>query len=545
MKDVVYKHVLLNAVEFNGRANPKAILGKVISELPESKKDIKKLMILINKTVDEVNKLGLEKQKLIVSQKKFRSKPLKKQREGLPDLPNVKGKVVMRLAPYPSGPLHIGNAKQYIVNDWYVKKYGGKLILVIDDTIGSAEKQIVKDAYKLIPEGLKWLNIDFDKQIIYKSDRLPIYYEHAEKIIKTGKAYVCECPFQDLRKFRKEGKECKHRNQSIKENMKKWHDMISGKYKEGEVVLRLKTNMEDPNPAFRDRVLFRVCEREHPRVGTKYKIWPLLEFAFAIDDHLLGITHILRGKELMMETEMEKYIWDIFGWKHVETLHTGLLAIEGVKLSKSKAQQEVNSGEYSGWDDPRTWSLQSLARRGILPEAIRKFELSFGITLHEVHVPIDKLYSENRKLIDSISERYFFVINPEEIQLDKVPVKIAKAPLLPGKKKYRSIPVGKKIYVEKLDLVANREREVRLMHLCNVKLEKKSKVTGKANKDIPKIHWVSNKAVKIKITMDNGNVIEGLAEPDIKKVKPGQMVQMERLFFARCDKKLEFYYTHR
>ncbi|MCD6477236.1 MAG: glutamate--tRNA ligase [Candidatus Aenigmarchaeota archaeon] len=545
MKKTILKHVLINAIEYNGKANPKSVLGKVIAEDPSLKKDMKRLVQEVNKIVEQVNSWSLEKQKKELEKFGKIEKKEKKQRRGLPDLPNVKGKVVMRLAPYPSGPLHIGNAKQFIINDWYVKKYKGKLILFIDDTIGSERKQIVKEAYDLIPEGLKWLGIKFDKKIYYKSDRLEIYYKYGEDIIKKGKAYACECDQKTLRENRKKGIECKCRQRSVQENLDKWKEMLNGKYKEGEISIRIKTSMQDPDPAFRDRVLFRISERSHPRVGKKYKVWPLLDFSWAIDDHLLGVTHILRGKELMIESKMEKYIWDIFGWKHPEIIHTGSLIIEGIKLSKSKAQQEVMSGQYSGWDDPRTWSLQSLAKRGFEPEAIRQFILSFGVTEHESHVPIDKLYTINRKLIDNKAKRYFFVSNPIEIQLDKIPIKEAKAPLFPGKRKYRKIPVSKKIFIEKQDFVANRGKEVRLMHLFNIKIDKKAKYTSKNLKDIPKIHWVSKDAVKIKVVLENGKIIEGIGEPELKKVEPNNLVQMERLFFARCDSKLKFYYLHR
>jgi glutamyl-tRNA synthetase len=276
----------------------------------------------------------------------------------------------------------------------------------MDDTIGSEEKQIAPDAYKLIEQGLQWLKVKYQKPVLYKSDRLETYYKYAVELIEKGKAYVCYCDAETLRKNRAEGKECEHRSQNSKETMAEWKKMF--KLKEGKAVLRIKTSMQDPNPAFRDRVLFRISEREHPRVGKKYRVWPLLEFSWAIDDKLLGMTHIIRGKELMMETDMEKYIFDIFGWKYPEFIHTGLLQFEGVKLSKSKGQKEIREGRYTGWDDPRTWSLQSLDKRGIQPEAIRKFIIGLGINQNEITVPIDILYSENRKLLNEFVKGYDF-----------------------------------------------------------------------------------------------------------------------------------------
>ena len=223
---------------------------------------------------------------------------------------NAEG-LVVRFAPYPSGPLHIGNAKQLILNDEYAKMYTGKFILVYDDTIGSEEKNISNEAYSLILDGVKWLNVKISK-IYYKSDRLEIYYKYASELIKENKAYVCFCKAEELRKSRERGIECIHRNHSINENLEFWQQMLKNKFKPGQIILRIKTSMTHPNPAFRDRVLFRISVRSHPRTKLKYKIWPLLEFSWAIDDHLLGITHILRGKDLMMESEMERFIWDTF-----------------------------------------------------------------------------------------------------------------------------------------------------------------------------------------------------------------------------------------
>jgi len=175
--------------------------------------------------------------------------------------------------------------------------------------------------------------------------------------------------------------------------------------------------MQYKDPAFRDRVIFRISDREHPLTKNRYRVWPLLDFSWAVDDHLLEITHVLRGKELMIETEMEKYIFDIFGWKHPEFMHMGLLNFEGIKISKSKGQKEIKEGKYTGWDDPRTWSIQSLIKRGIEPEALRKFLISLGIKPNEITVPIDILYAENRKLLREKAKREKITLGPGNIQV--------------------------------------------------------------------------------------------------------------------------------
>ena len=457
----------------------------------------------------------------------------------LPELENNKN-VVMRLAPFPSGPLHIGNARPYIINDEYVKRYKGKLFLVMDDTIGSKEKPVVKEAYGLIEKGLKWLKIKYDK-VFYKSDRLEIYYKYAEEIIKKGYAYVCFCSSDVLRKNREEGISCGCRMRDISENLKEWKNMFN--YKEGKAALRIKTDMKHPNPAFRDRVIFRISDREHPRVKRKYRVWPLLDFSWAIDDHLLGITHVIRGKELMMESDMENYIWDIFGWKKAIILHTGLLQLEGVKISKSKSREEVESGKYKGWDDPRTWSLQSLRRRGFNPDAIREFILEFGINENEVTVPVDVLYSKDKKYAEK-GKRFFFVDNPKKIIIKGAPrldVRIKMHPNLDLG--MRKIKTGKEFYIQD-ELIKG--QVYRLMHLLNFKDKKFISKEYDKNLNAKPIHWVNAKdCVKVEVLMDDGSIKKGVAEKTINVLKKDEICQFERNYFIKKEGEGRFIYLHK
>src|SRR3989344_6034996 len=193
MEKIIRKHALLNAVEFSGKASVQSVLGKVLAEDPKLKNKIKDIIPLIKKIVGEVNSLMLEQQKKEIEKSGIEAREEKKYEIRLPDLPNTKKiKTVMRLAPYPSGPLHIGNARMVILNDEYTKRYKGKLFLIIDDTIGSEEKFILPDAYKMILDGLKWLNVKYSR-ILYKSDRLKFFYKFAEEMVKRNLAYVCEC----------------------------------------------------------------------------------------------------------------------------------------------------------------------------------------------------------------------------------------------------------------------------------------------------------------------------------------------------------------
>jgi len=549
MRDLIYKHALLNAVEHDGKADAQAVLGKVIAEDPSSKGRIKEIIPEIKKIVADVNSLSLDEQKNTLNKLGIKNEGKRIIQAGLPELPNaIKGKVVMRLAPYPSGPLHIGNARMVILNDEYVKRHKGKLLLVFDDTIGSEEKFVIPEAYKMIVDGLKWLGVKYHK-VFYKSDRLKLFYEVAEQLINKDAAYVCECDAQTLRENRAKGVACKHREQVPKVNLKKWKLMLKGKYKGGKATVRLKTDMQHPNPAFRDRVLLRIAERKHPRVGKRYKVWPMLEFSWAVDDHLFGVTHILRGKDLVIEDMVEEFIWNIMGWNKPEILHYGLLNFEGIKLSKTGARKLIEKKVYKGWDDPRVWSLQSLEKRGVQPEAIRNFVVGMGLSLADVSVPVEILHAENRKLIDERSDRYFCVINPVVISVKKAKVKSTKALLHPDfpKRGTRKIPVNvNKIYVERNDFENFHDNEVGLMNLFSVRLKKNAEMTSKDVKyEIQKIHWVSEPNIKTRIVMTDGKELCALAEPFIKKLKKGNIVQFPRIGFARLDKRMTFYFAHK
>lgn len=547
MKKAILKYALQNAIRYNGKASVGAIVGKILGEFPRARKDVKKVSKEIAKVVNQVNSMWLKDQ--ISELKKLAPKMLEKKKKKervLPNLPKAK-KVVMRLAPYPSGPLHIGNARQAVLNDEYVKRYKGKLILFIDDTIGSKDKDISKDAYKLIPEGLKWLGVKFGKKIYYKSDRLNIYYKYAEKLIKEGYVYVCSCEAKILRDNRAKGVTCDCRSLDIKNNLKEWKRMFRAK--EGSKVLRIKTDIQHKNPAFRDRVLFRISNRKHAKVGKKYRVWPLLEFSWAIDDHLLGISHIIRGKELMMESEMQRLIWKIFKWKSPVIIHTGLLELEGVKLSKSKSKKEVLSGKFKGWDDPRTWSLQSLERRGLYPEAVRKFLLGFGLNQNEINIPIDNLYVENKKIVESKARRYFFVWNPYKIKIKNAPKMKAKIPYHPNYNEmgYRKIKSNDMFYVSD-DIIP--KEYYRFIDLFNFKNKEFLSRNYDPKMKAKMIHWlpVVRGLVNVEIVMIDGSIKKGLGESDMKDIKVGDVVQLYRFGFCRLDKrskdKLVFYYSH-
>ncbi len=556
MKDLsseIKAHTLKNAIEF-GKADASRILPKLFQHGLE-KKDIIKIMPEVQCIVRELNALSkAEQEKMFAQLKDIIPEHIEKERV-LPELPEANNSMLFRLAPYPSGALHIGNAKTYLLNALYAEKYKAKLLLVMDDTIGSEEKQIAPEAYELIEDGFQWLGVNYQKPVIYKSERLELYYEYAEKLIKKDAAYICKCPAVILRKNREQGKDCTCRARSIRDNQKEWKNIFTAE--QGKAVLRIKTSMQHPNPAFRDRVLFKISDRKHSRVGTKYRVWPTLEMSWAIDDHELGITHIIRGNDLMIETDMEKFIWNIFGWKHPVTIHAGLARIEGIegaKLSKSKAQQEVKSGEFIGWDDPRTWSMQSLKRRGIKPDAVKQFVHDIGLNKQDITIPIDTLYALNRQQIDADTERYVFIDNPVKISVKKSPEIIeVEVPLHPDKPDIiHTVRVTPGVvFISKKDAQEFKGKEVRLLHLYNIQLSEKgtnAEFTSVENKQIPKLTWTSF-GTSARVLMPDGVWVTGIADETIASLKEGNVIQFERFGFCRFDKInkgfYEFWFAHR
>jgi glutamyl-tRNA synthetase len=552
----VRKLVLDNAVKYDGIPNAKSVMSALLGSRADLRSRAKEVKEIVDRTVVEVSTMSLEAQtselKRIAPEMLEVDEVPEEEEKELPELPNIDKwkKVVMRLAPFPSGPLHIGNARMVVLNDQYVKRYNGKLILVFDDTIGSSEKVVEPDAFDLIPEGLHYLGVKWH-ETVYKSDRLKLFYDYAVDLIKRKEAYVCDCDAEVWRTQHKAvGIPCSCRSLGVEENLERWTKMLDGTYDEREAAVRLKTGMDDPDPAMRDHVILRISETEHPRVGSKYRVWPLLEYSWGIDDHELGISHILRGKDLVKEGKIEQHIWNIYGWQHPELMYYGRLRFSDAKLSKSKSRKEVQDGIYTGWTDPRTWSLQSLERRGIDPRAIVKAMVDLGLSIVDISFSMKSVYSENRKLLDAEAPRLFFIENPVWLTPDNFPENVvdAKVPVHPDfpKRGNRVIPLGDDIIfgIPKRDYSRIDQDEIfRMKDLANFALKKGKTprcVFHSLNVDDvrevngPIIHWVpKDTAVSIEMVKIDGSTVKGFAEPSIRDMELNTFLQFERVGFAK------------
>ncbi|MCK4381220.1 MAG: glutamate--tRNA ligase [Candidatus Lokiarchaeota archaeon] len=581
IRKILWLSGLKNSVKFNGKPNKKAIMGKLMASKPDLRSKAKIIIPILDQIIEEILKLTIDQQEEQLLQldphaldKEEKIKEIKE----LPELPNISNykKIVMRLAPYPSGALHIGNARAIVLNDEYVKKYGGELILFYDDTIGSPQslrgspkaKYVLPEAYDLIKEGLDWLSVKYSK-IYYKSDRLEIFYEYCEKLIKDNIAYVCFCPADKFREeYKKFKKDCPHRNHSIEKNLEEWENMLNRKYHEGEAVVRLKTGMDQKDPAIRDQIIMRISEAEHPRVGNKYVVWPMLEYSWSVDDYLIGASHILRGIDLVKEGIIEEFIWDHFGWKKAELLYYGRLNFADMKLSKTKSRNNIQRGKYEGWDDPRTWSLQSLKKRGIKPEALRETLLDLGMSQSGITFSVHWLYSKNQDIIDEISNRYFYVEDPILIVIDEVPEQqyIAEPLLLPtdpkkGKRKINCITKENQLMLLiSLSDAKNFKKNliVRLKDLMNVKINSidlKNKRLDASfesrtlSRDFPIMHWLpQDENIEVSILKPDGFIAKGKGEINLLNIKMNLTIQFERYGFVNPIKfeknHLYCYFTH-
>lgn len=555
LKEAIRKYALQNACLFGGKANPKAVMGKVLAERPDLRSKAKEVSAAAEEVCREVEGMPFEDiQRAVEAIDPNLLKRTKTERRNvLPDLPGaVEGKVVMRMAPGPSGPLHIGHTRVALLNDEYVKRYKGKYIDRLEDT--NPEK-IDPEAYRMIPEDLAWLGVHVDETVV-QSDRFEIYYDIARQLIDMGKAYVCTCPPEPWRQMKEEGKACPHRSQSSEEANEQFDRMLSHGFGEEEAVLVVKTDLKHPNPAVRDFVGLRVVDSvPHPRTGDRYTVYPMMNLSVAADDHLLGLTHVIRGKDHLNNTLRQEYIFNYFGWRKPSYHHYGLVHIPEAILKTSTIHKGILGGEYSGWDDVRLGTVRALAKRGIRAEAIRSYWLDVGMKDVDIEFSWENLYAFNKQIIDPVADRYFFVWDPEPLEIVGVDVLEARSPLHPDhpERGTRDHVLRQPITVlmTREDLEGLRERgTVRLKDLCNLRWENgKGVYTGNDHgvlKEGVKIsHWAPADGVEAEVHMPDGSVRKGIAER-LPVQEKDKVVQFERFGFARVETtspRLEAYFT--
>lgn len=412
--DLIFKYCLQNAISYSGKANPGAVLGKVLSENPDLRKDVDVIRKAINDGVMKVNHMNPEEQNRLFQESGFEIRKSEKVK-GLPELRNAEiGKVVTRFAPSPTGPLNISHTLRGVLISYiYARKYKGRFILRFEDTDA---KKVEKRYYDWIQEDLRNLGVEWDKLII-QSERMALYYKYAGEMIDKGSAFVCTCSQDDFKKYVMNKEVCKCWMLNRKENAERWKKLLEGGYKEGEAVLRLKTDMKSPNPVLRCPALFRISKVEHPLAGKKYNAWPLYNFANVIDDHEEGVTHVFRGKEHEHNTAVQDIVYSDFKWKPPTVINFGMIYLPGEKLHTRDIKEGIKEGKYSGWDDIKLFTLRSLFRRGFQPEAFFSFAEQTGLSKTDIVIGIENLEGHNKKIIDKMANRYMVVIDPIKLSV--------------------------------------------------------------------------------------------------------------------------------
>jgi len=421
----VRKYALQNSVEYDGQGKDGSVLGRLLSEMQELRPRARELRELVRLHVEEANRIASEKgvdevRKILEdSNPEALHREKQKKRVGLPDLPNsVMGEVTLRFAPNPNGPLTLGHSRGVVINSELAKMNGGRVVLRFDDT-DTRVKPPDPSAYSQIEEEYEWISGRKADVVIRASDRMPVYLKYAEKMISEGFGYVCRCTAQEFKSLRDNKDECPCRGNEVASNLSYWSSMISGDTPEGGAVVRVKTSLDLPNPALRDWPALRIQHTPHPLVGDLYKVWPLLDFQSAIEDRLQGVTHIVRGKDLMDSTRKQTLLYGHFGWEYPETLYWGRVKVlEFGGFSTSGMKADISGGKFSGWDDPRLPTISALRKRGFSPNAIREFWLELGLTQKDISIPMQSIEAKNSSIIDSMTERRSFIRSPNEVPLD-------------------------------------------------------------------------------------------------------------------------------
>ena len=565
LKKEIRKMALQNAFEHGGETKDKIILGKILGTKPEFRNKVREISGDITEIVSLINQLSLEEQEIEIKEnfpELLAPKEKIEEREGLPELKGVEqGKVITRFPPEPNGYPHIGHAKAAIINSEYAKMYGGKFILRMDDTNPEAERMEYHAAIKV---GLEWLGIEFDI-IKSTSDDMELFYKKGVELINLGKAYICTCKREDISKNRRERKACKCSMEDIEKNNKNWEKM-NGKFKPGDAVVRFRGDMKANNAVMRDPVLFRIIEGKHYTLGEKYRIWPSYDMAVAIEDSIDGVTHAFRSKEFELREELIDAILDALKMRKPAQGFFSRLEFKGMPISKRIIKPLIEEGKVTGYDDPRLPTLEALRRRGIKPEAIRKFIMSLGLTKANTLAPFDALEAFNRKFVDADSIRLFMVSNAKKLTVKNLPISSVEIPNHPindmGK---RTIEIDENFYISGDDAQSIKEgTQIRLLGLGNVAITKQGiEIEGEfvengEKTDIPKIQWVPQKtahAIKMiipktlfigdKFNEDSLEELDVFTEPHYLQLKEGEEIQFVRFGYCRKDSQNQAIFTHK
>ncbi|HWT73773.1 MAG TPA: glutamine--tRNA ligase/YqeY domain fusion protein [Mobilitalea sp.] len=368
--------------------------------------------------------------------------------------------IVTRFPPEPNGYLHIGHAKSILLNYGLTKKYGGKFNLRFDDTNPTKEKTEFVDS---IIEDVKWIGGDFEDRLFFASDYFDQMYEAAVKLIKKGKAFVCDLTADEIREYRgtltEPGKNSPYRDRSIEENLQLFEDMKAGKFADGSRVLRAKIDMASPNINMRDPVIYRVAKVPHHNTGDKWCIYPMYDFAHPIEDAIEGITHSICTLEF--EDHRPLYDWVVRELEYEippKQIEFAKMYLTNVITGKRYIKKLVEEGIVDGWDDPRLVSISALRRRGYTPESIQMFMELCGVSKSQSSVDYAMLEYCIREDLKLKRPRIMAVLDPIKLVITNYPEgQIEHLEALNNQENeamgVRQVPFGRELYIEREDFM--------------------------------------------------------------------------------------------
>lgn len=552
---------LYNALKHDSDAQVNAIMGPLMGENPEFREYGDEIPSIIMPVINRVNELAAEKQAARLQElapDQYAEVTAENDTEDewpLPELPNVEDTVRMRMAPNPNGPWHLGHARMPSVIGTYKELYDGWMLCRFDDTDPETKRPDI-DAYDAILDAIEYLGFEPDA-VVRASDRLETYYEHATNLIDLDGAYTCSCEAETFSEAKNAGEACEHRSKSPATVHEEFAGMIEGDYAAGEMVLRVKTDITHPNPALRDYVAFRIIDTPHPRSSAaSYRCWPMLDFQSGIDDYEFDITHIIRGIDLQDSAKRQQFIYEYFDWTYPEVIHWGHVQIDAydIAMSTSTIKAAIEEETLDGWDDPRAPTIASVKRRGIRGEAIVNAMIELGTSTSDVDLSMSTIYANNRAIIDTETDRAFFVRDGVSLPIIGAPDK-GTPPLHPDDpdRGTRSLPIDEAVLLEPDDVPSNGKR-VWLKGLGPVRHTRNAleftadDIDIVREEDVDVIHWVpaeTNIQLTLR-TLDDDFV--GHAEPGLQTYEQDDMIQFERVGFARIDSvtsaNVVAYYAH-
>ena len=389
-------------------------------------------------------------------------------------------KVITRFPPEPNGYLHIGHAKSILLNYGLSQEYGGQFNLRFDDTNPTKEKVEFVDSIK---RDVEWLGAKWHGDVLFASDYFDRMYEAAVKLIRKGKAYVCDLTPEQIREYRgtltELGKESPYRNRSVEENLELFENMKNGMYADGEKVLRAKIDMAAANINMRDPIIYRVAHISHHRTGDKWCIYPMYDFAHPIEDAIEGVSHSICTLEF--EDHRPLYDWVVRELEYEnppKQIEFAKLYLNNVVTGKRYIKRLVEDGIVDGWDDPRLVSIAALRRRGFTPESIKTFVELVGVTKSQGSVEYPMLEYCIREDLKLKVRRMMAVLNPVKVIIDNYPVGQVEYMEVPNNQENpelgtRKVPFTKELYIERDDFMIDPPKkyfrmfpgnEVRLMN---------------------------------------------------------------------------------